>query len=181
MGCRQRPAQLTKGGGCGRVLGGPPVRLPALRRSLQASRPHAPPTQSPQTCLHARAVFPPHAPNTAQHAHAPTCRHSNCEPEPAMDLCDSRRLYVHAVCRAAPVHKEAFWRRTRTMFVKQVAKSTYQQQQQQQHQHQHQQRDSAGAAAPAASTPAAAWQLRDGTAFEVDADGCGGRQQPALP
>ncbi|KAG2446575.1 hypothetical protein HYH02_008561 [Chlamydomonas schloesseri] len=44
--------------------------------------------------------------------------HDNCEPEPRYDHCASRRLYVHAICRALNTDKESFLRSVKAMFIR---------------------------------------------------------------
>ncbi|GFR47999.1 hypothetical protein Agub_g9823, partial [Astrephomene gubernaculifera] len=44
--------------------------------------------------------------------------HNNCAPEPRYRHCASRRLYVHAVCRASSQDKEGFLRSLHAMFIR---------------------------------------------------------------
>ncbi|KXZ49532.1 hypothetical protein GPECTOR_21g760 [Gonium pectorale] len=71
------------------------------------------PCSEEATCLAAR-----HHGLAAITRHPAQFAHSNCEPEPRYQPCASRRLYVHAVCRATSRDKEGYLRYLRAMFVR---------------------------------------------------------------
>ncbi|KAG2430586.1 hypothetical protein HXX76_010104 [Chlamydomonas incerta] len=70
------------------------------------------PCQEEATCLAVRARG-----MAAITRHPAQFAHSNCEPEPRYAHCASRRLYVHAICRALNTDKEGFLRQVKAMFI----------------------------------------------------------------